>query len=216
VIVEDRGIFDQCTDTIVRQVDDIRRMVDEFSRFARMPKPVMTAESIADVVRESVFLMRVGNTDIDITAEVDDDPMPAHFDRRLISQALTNLIKNATEAIAAVPAQELGRGSIKVSATREGDQIAIDILDNGIGLPKENRNRLLEPYVTTREKGTGLGLAIVGRIVEEHGGRIELRDASDKVPGQRGAWVRLMFSAEGKQGSDKNEPQTLSEQSHAG
>jgi two-component system, NtrC family, nitrogen regulation sensor histidine kinase NtrY len=215
VIVEDRGIFDQCTDTIVRQVDDIRRMVDEFSRFARMPKPVMTTESIADVVRESVFLMRVGNAEIDITAEVDDGPMPAHFDRRLISQALTNLIKNATEAIAAVPPEELGRGSIKVSASREGDEIAIDIVDNGIGLPKENRNRLLEPYVTTREKGTGLGLAIVGRIVEEHGGRIELRDASDKVPGQRGAWVRLMFSAEAK-GSEKTEPQTLSEQSHAG
>jgi two-component system nitrogen regulation sensor histidine kinase NtrY len=217
VITQDRGVFDQCTDTIVRQVDDIRRMVDEFSRFARMPKPVMTAENIADVVRESVFLMRVGNAEIDISAEISEDPMPAHFDRRLISQALTNLIKNATEAIAAVPPEELGRGSIKVSATREGNNIAIDIVDNGIGLPRENRSRLLEPYVTTREKGTGLGLAIVGRIVEEHGGRIELRDASDKVPGQRGAWIRLIVNAEGeKPGADTNETQTLSEQSHAG
>jgi two-component system, NtrC family, nitrogen regulation sensor histidine kinase NtrY len=216
VIAEDRGVFDQCTDTIVRQVDDIRRMVDEFSRFARMPKPVMSAENIADVVRESVFLMRVGNADIDITAEIGEDPMPARFDRRLISQALTNLIKNATEAIAAVPQDELGRGSIKVSANREAGDIVIDLVDNGIGLPKENRSRLLEPYVTTREKGTGLGLAIVGRIVEEHGGRIDLRDASDKIAGQRGAWVRLIFSAEGKPASDTNEPQTLSEQSHAG
>jgi two-component system, NtrC family, nitrogen regulation sensor histidine kinase NtrY len=216
VIAEDRGVFDQCTDTIVRQVDDIRRMVDEFSRFARMPKPVMSAENIADVVRESVFLMRVGNADIDITAEIGEDPMPAHFDRRLISQALTNLIKNATEAIAAGPQDELGRGSIKVSANREAGDIVIDLVDNGVGLPKENRSRLLEPYVTTREKGTGLGLAIVGRIVEEHGGRIELRDASDKIAGQRGAWVRLIFSAEGKPASDTNEPQTLSEQSHAG
>jgi two-component system, NtrC family, nitrogen regulation sensor histidine kinase NtrY len=216
VINEDRSVFDQCTDTIVRQVDDIRRMVDEFSRFARMPKPVMGADNIADVVRESVFLMRVGNADIDISAEIGEDPMPGHFDRRLISQALTNLIKNATEAIAAVPQDELGRGSIKVSASREAGDIVIDIVDNGIGLPKENRSRLLEPYVTTREKGTGLGLAIVGRIVEEHGGRIELRDASGKVAGQRGAWVRLIFSAEGKQASDKPEPQQLSEQSHAG
>ena len=135
------------------------------------------------MVRQAVFLMRVGNTDIDISAEIDDDPMPARFDRRLISQALTNLIKNATEAIAAVPAQELGRGSIKVIASPRRRPVAIDILDNGIGLPKENRNRLLEPYVTTREKGTGLGLAIVGRIVEEHGGRIELRDASGQGAG---------------------------------
>ena len=96
---------------------------------------------------------------------------------------LTNVIKNATEAIAAVPPAELGKGTIRVFAAREGDDIVIDVVDNGIGLPKENRSRLLEPYVTTREKGTGLGLAIVGRIVEEHGGQIELRDAAEKIPG---------------------------------
>ena len=119
--------------------------------------------------------------------------MPARFDRRLISQALTNIIKNASEAIAAVPQTERGRGRIRVIAAREGDDIVIDVIDNGIGLPKENRNRLLEPYVTTREKGTGLGLAIVGRILEEHGGGIELRDAAEKFPGERGAWMRLHF-----------------------
>ena len=198
MIVEDRGVFEQCTDTIVRQVDDIRRMVDEFSRFARMPKPTIAAEDLADTVREAVFLMRVGNADIDIEADVAEDPMPARFDRRLISQAITNIIKNATEAIAAVPSGELGKGSIHVFAAREGDDIVIDVVDNGIGLPKENRSRLLEPYVTTREKGTGLGLAIVGRIVEEHGGSIELRDAADKIPGQRGAWVRVRFAAASK------------------
>jgi len=111
------------------------------------------------------------------------------------AQALTNIIKNATEAIAAVPAAELGRGRIQVRAGREGDDIVIDVIDNGIGLPKENRSRLLEPYVTTREKGTGLGLAIVGKILEDHGGRIELRDASEKIPGARGAWMRLRFAA---------------------
>jgi two-component system nitrogen regulation sensor histidine kinase NtrY len=124
--------------------------------------------------------------------------MPAQFDRRLISQALTNIIKNATEAIAAVPPAELGKGSIKVFAARDGDNIVIDVVDNGIGLPKENRSRLVEPYVTTREKGTGLGLAIVGRILEEHGGAIELRDAAEKIPGQRGAWMHMYFAAASK------------------
>jgi two-component system nitrogen regulation sensor histidine kinase NtrY len=189
-------VFQQCTDTIVRQVDDIKRMVDEFSRFARMPKPVMTAEDVADTVRQVIFLQRVGNADMDIDLEIAQEPMPAKFDRRLISQALTNIIKNATEAIAAVPPGELGRGRIRVWAGREGNDIVIDVIDNGVGLPKENRSRLLEPYVTTREKGTGLGLAIVGRILEEHGGRIELGDAADKIPGQRGAWMRLRFAAE--------------------
>ena len=95
----------------------------------------------------------------------------------------------------------VGRGAIKVIAAREGENIVIDIIDNGIGLPKEGRSRLLEPYVTTREKGTGLGLAIVGRIFEEHGGGIELRDAEEKFPGQRGAWMRVYFLAAGKEGA---------------
>ena len=197
-IGDDREVFEQCTETIIRQVDDIRRMVDEFSRFARMPKPVFAADDLADTIRQAVFLMRVGNADIDIDAEIAEDPMPARFDRRLISQALTNIIKNATEAIAAVPPAELGKGVIRVFAERHGEDIVIDVVDNGIGLPKDRRSRLLEPYVTTREKGTGLGLAIVSRIVEEHGGRIELRDASERIPGQRGALVRMRIAAQGK------------------
>jgi two-component system nitrogen regulation sensor histidine kinase NtrY len=197
VIVEDKGVFEQCTDTIVRQVDDIRRMVDEFSRFARMPKPVMEGEDVADTVRQAVFLMKVGHPDLDIVAEIKQDPMRAQFDRRLISQALTNIIKNATEAIEQVPPEELGRGRIDVIAARENDDIVIDVIDNGIGLPKVSRARLLEPYVTTRQKGTGLGLAIVGRVLEDHGGRIELKDASDFRPGQRGAWMRLRFAVSG-------------------
>ncbi|MFY9684191.1 MAG: PAS domain-containing sensor histidine kinase [Pseudolabrys sp.] len=208
MIQEDRGVFEQCTDTIVRQVEDIRRMVDEFSHFARMPKPVMSTEDVADAVRQTVFLMRVGNSEIDIDTKIDEDPMPAWFDRRLISQALTNIIKNATEAIAAVPSEERGKGVIRVTAAREGDDVLIDVIDNGIGLPKSNRSRLLEPYVTTREKGTGLGLAIVGRIIEEHGGSIELRDASEKISGQRGAWVRIRFSAAGKAEHSQSEQPT--------
>jgi two-component system nitrogen regulation sensor histidine kinase NtrY len=207
MIGDDRAVFEQCTDTIVRQVDDIRRMVDEFSRFARMPKPVITAEDVADTVRQAVFLMRVGHSEIDIDCDISEDPMPARFDRRLISQALTNLIKNATEAIAAVPPADLGKGSIRIFGTREGGDIVIDVVDNGIGLPKENRSRLLEPYVTTREKGTGLGLAIVGRIVEDHGGSIELHDAGGKIPGQRGAWVRVRFAAAGNAQASEPEKQ---------
>src|SRR5882757_4148462 len=196
-ITEDKAIFEQCTDTIIRQVDDIRRMVDEFSRFARMPKPVIEGEDVADTVRQAVFLMKVGHSDIDIEAEIKHEPMRAQFDRRLISQALTNIIKNATEAIEVVPAEELGKGRIDVIAARENDDIVIDVIDNGIGLPKVSRARLLEPYVTTREKGTGLGLAIVGRVLEDHGGRIELNDAADIRPGARGAWMRLRFAVSG-------------------
>jgi len=135
--------------------------------------------------------------EIDIEAEIKNEPMQAQFDRRLISQALTNIIKNATEAIEAVPAAELGKGRIDVIAARDNDDIVIDVIDNGIGLPKVSRARLLEPYVTTREKGTGLGLAIVGRVLEDHGGRIELHDAADIRPDARGAWMRLRFAISG-------------------
>ncbi len=196
-ITEDKLVFDQCTDTIIRQVDDIRRMVDEFSRFARMPKPVIEGEDVADIVRQAVFLMKVPHPELDIEAEIKEDPLKAQFDRRLISQAVTNIIKNATEAIEQVPAGELGKGRIDVISQRENEDILIDVIDNGIGLPKVARQRLLEPYVTTRAKGTGLGLAIVGRVLEDHGGRIELKDASDFRPGQRGAWMRLRFSVTG-------------------
>ena len=213
-ITDDPAVFYQCTDTIVRQVDDIKRMVDEFSKFARMPKAEIAAEDVAETVRQVVFLQRVGNDDIDIELVLAEDPMPARFDRRLISQGLANIIKNATEAIAAAPQAE--RGRILVVTAREGEYVVIDVIDNGIGLPKENRNRLLEPYVTTREKGTGLGLAIVGRILEEHGGRIELRDASEKNPGERGAWMRLRFVDErappaSSSDQNRNKDQVVSE-----
>src|ERR1700761_7273798 len=203
---KDKSIFDQCTDTIVRQVDDIRRMVDEFARFARMPKPVIEGEDVADTVRQAVFLMKVGHPDLDIEVELKQDPLRAQFDRRLISQALTNIIKTATEAIEAVPPDELGKGRIDVVAGREGDDIVIDVIDNGIGLPKVARSRLLEPYVTTREKGTGLGLAIVGRVLEDHGGGIELHDASDIRPGSRGAWMRLRFAISGHAPNAETKP----------
>jgi two-component system nitrogen regulation sensor histidine kinase NtrY len=163
----------------------------------------MQPEDVADTVRQVVFLMRVGHPDIDIDLSISEDPMPARFDRRLVSQGLTNIIKNGTEAIGALP-EGSGKGRIVVTATHEGEQVNIDVIDNGIGLPTENRSRLLEPYVTTREKGTGLGLAIVGKILEEHGGGIELHDAAEKIAGQRGAWVRLHFAVNPPQASATN------------
>jgi two-component system nitrogen regulation sensor histidine kinase NtrY len=194
---DDKAVFAQCTDTIVRQVDDIRRMVDEFSSFARMPKPQPERENLAETVQQVVFLMRMGHPDVEIVSRLPDEETPALFDRRLISQALTNIIKNATEAIAAVPAEERGQGVVVVELRKEpGGILAIEITDNGKGLPKDQRQRLLEPYMTTREGGTGLGLAIVGKILEDHGGGIELLDRRDD-PSARGACVRLWFPAAG-------------------
>ncbi|HEY9213414.1 MAG TPA: PAS domain-containing sensor histidine kinase [Ancylobacter sp.] len=194
VIGEDREVFDQCTETIIRQVGDIGRMVDEFSSFARMPKPVVEAQDVAETVRQVVFLMRVGNPDIDIQFTVPEAPIVARFDRRLISQAVTNIVKNATEAFVTSPGEELTTTPrIKVDVEADETMVTINVIDNGKGLPTENRARLLEPYVTTREKGTGLGLAIVGKIMEEHGGGIELDDA----PGGRGAWIRLRLARDG-------------------
>ena len=190
VITEDREVFDQCTATIVRQVDDIKRMVDEFSSFARMPKPTIGREDIVDTVRQITFLMRMGSPGIDVRDELPDRPLVTLFDRRLISQAVTNIIKNATEAIEAVPEAERGPGIISVALRDEGEAVSITVTDNGKGFPKEGRQRLLEPYMTTRDGGTGLGLAIVSKILEEHGGGIELRDN----PAGRGGQVRLWLS----------------------
>jgi two-component system nitrogen regulation sensor histidine kinase NtrY len=197
-LTEDREVFEQCTDTIIRQVGDIGRMVDEFSSFARMPKPVVEAQDLAETIRQTVFLMRVGNPDIEFESELPHGGIQARFDRRLISQALTNLLKNAVEAIGAVPPDRRRKGRVRVRADSDGEFAVIDITDNGAGLPKENRDRLLEPYVTTREKGTGLGLAIVAKIFEDHGGKIELHDAPDSGDGSGGAWIRATLLLGGK------------------
>jgi two-component system nitrogen regulation sensor histidine kinase NtrY len=184
-------VFDQCTDTIIRQVDDIKRMVDEFSSFARMPKPLPESEDLLGTIRQVLFLMRIGNPDIAIVENVPAAPVTALYDRRLVAQALTNIVKNATEAIGAYRSEgaELGyKPLIEVNLQVDEAQITIDVIDNGKGFPKEARARLLEPYMTTRNGGTGLGLAIVGKILEEHGGGIALLDRAD---GQRGACVRL-------------------------
>jgi two-component system nitrogen regulation sensor histidine kinase NtrY len=205
-ITEDKEIFDQCTATIVRQVEDIRRMVDEFSSFARMPKPSLTQDDIAETVRQIVFLMRVGNPELTISENLPSGAVSARFDRRLLSQALTNVIKNATEAIEAVPMEERGPGRIDVVFERREDgRIVIDVIDNGKGLPADQRQKLLEPYMTTREGGTGLGLAIVGKILEDHGGGIELLDRPDAAEGKRGARIRLWFPETGPESEENRD-----------
>ena len=211
-IVADREIFDQCTDTIVRQVSDIGRMVDEFSSFARMPKPQMSDQNLVEAIREAVFMQKVAHRDIQFLSDFNKQPLKGNFDSRLISQAITNVIKNAAEAIEAVPANELKKGKIEIRSYKEGEFLVVDIIDNGKGLPKINRQKLLEPYMTTREKGTGLGLAIVRKVMEDHGGNIYLMDPPKDWLGveneNRGAMMRLRMRAKGKAGENEYDNQT--------
>ncbi|WP_099867754.1 sensor histidine kinase NtrY-like [Pararhizobium haloflavum] len=198
---DDRTIFDQCTDTIVRQVEDIGKMVDEFSAFARMPKPTKERQDLRAIVKDAVFLREVSRNDIAFTQDLGDEPMDGMYDGRMLGQAFANLIKNATEAIDAVPPDAVRDGKrIAVRASREGDMTIVDIIDNGRGLPTENRNRILEPYITMREKGTGLGLAIVKKIVEDHHGSLELHDAPQDFDAHGGAMVRVKLRPEGLEG----------------
>ncbi|WP_281017230.1 MULTISPECIES: PAS domain-containing sensor histidine kinase [unclassified Minwuia] len=187
-ITTDPEIFIQCTDTIVRQVGDIGRMIEEFSAFARMPAPVFRPEDLADLIRQSAFAAEVANPDIDYQLELEALESPLICDRRQVAQVLTNVLKNASEAISG---RENGTeaGRIRVTLKCHNDVAVIAVTDNGIGLPETARDRLTEPYVTTRDKGTGLGLAIVRKIMEEHSGVLQIGDAPDGP----GAEVRLCF-----------------------
>lgn len=173
-IETDPATFERLTDTIVRQVGDLRRMVDEFSSFARMPKPVFREEALIDICRQAVFLHEVAHPAIRFSIDAPEPGLTLVCDRRQLGQALTNLVKNGVEAIE--EKHEKVDGVVNVSLRRAADrEIILTVSDNGIGLPKE-RDRLAEPYMTTRERGTGLGLAIVKKIVEEHGGTLSFHD----------------------------------------
>lgn len=190
-ITNDPETFQVCTDTIVRHVGDIGRMVDEFSAFARMPTPVMRKEDIGKLVGQAIFLQRTAQPQVHFSFTPPQEPVMLACDGRQVAQALTNLIKNAIEAIEGrhqVEAAEAPEGAIAVTLETAGTNCVIEIADNGKGLPKTNRNRLTEPYVTTRERGTGLGLAIVKKIMEDHGGDLVLRDREGG-----GAVVSLVF-----------------------
>jgi len=190
-ITTDADTFQVCTDTIVRHVGDIGRMVDEFSAFARMPAPVMRKENLGKLVEQAMFLQRTAQTNVHFTYKPPREPVVLACDGRQVGQALTNLLKNALESIEgrqqrdgeATPA-----GAITVKLRNKGGNCIIEIADNGKGLPEANRHRLTEPYVTTRERGTGLGLAIVKKIMEDHGGDLILRDREGG-----GAVVSLVF-----------------------
>ena len=185
-ITTDKDTFVQCTDTIVRQVGDIGRMVDEFSSFARMPSPVMKEEDLRRVCQEAMFLQRNAHREISFSLSIPDAPVVQKCDRRLVAQALTNLLQNAVDALA----QNSGACEVTLTLAATETAVSIAIADNGIGLPEQGRERLTEPYVTTREKGTGLGLAIVKKIMEDHGG--ELLMANNEP---RGARMTLVFRA---------------------
>lgn len=192
-IETDGELFDELTNTIVRQVGDLRKMVDEFSSFARLPKPVFRPEDAQDLVKQALFLQEVGHPEIFYSfASKAAGRATILCDRHQLGQAMTNVLKNAAEAIEARArnAEPDYRGRIAVSLDTSDTMVTIAVVDNGIGLPQD-KERIVEPYVTTREKGTGLGLAIVNKIVEEHGGDMGFAGAADEVTGTR---VTLRFA----------------------
>ncbi len=184
-ITSDLETFDRCTDTIIRQVGDIGRMVDEFSAFARMPAPRFEPANLTEMLRQGVFAQRFVDPEIEVVMSDLGEDVLITCDGRMVGQALTNILKNAGEAVGArrlVSAEPRGRICATLVATDE--DLCVIIEDNGVGLPTRDRDRLTEPYVTTREKGTGLGLAIVKRIMEDHEGSLVLTDARE-LPGAR-------------------------------
>ncbi|MEO5706962.1 MAG: ATP-binding protein [Alteraurantiacibacter sp.] len=189
-IEKDAELFDELTGTIIRQVGDLRKMVDEFSSFARLPKPVFRQEDAVDLVRQSLFLQEVANPDIAYTIDSDPEVPPISCDRHQFGQAMTNVLKNAAEAIEARrrDAEPDYRGRVAITVTVEPHYLRVQVTDNGVGLPS-GRGDIMEPYVTTREKGTGLGLAIVKKIVEEHGGELAFNAAE-----QGGTRASLRFA----------------------
>lgn len=190
-LADDFEVFDKCISTIVRQVGDIGRMVDEFSSFARMPTAAPVTGDLSDTIRQAVFLESVRQPEITILANLPEVPIITDFDDRLLSQGLTNLIKNSVESIESVGLNKISNPIILISAAIENDFVRIDVSDNGKGWPSENKQRLLEPYMTTREKGTGLGLAIVAKIIEQHDGTVELLDSPPDMEGRVGACFRI-------------------------
>ena len=197
-ITQDRDTFEKLTDTIVRQVGDIKTMVDEFASFARIPQPEIENADIRAAVQEPMILFRESHPAVAYEMRLPQVPLIVACDRRLITQALTNLVKNATESVQAVAdhrdCSKDFQGRVTATLKQIDQQIIIEVQDNGLGLPKQNRARLLEPYVTTKgNKGTGLGLAIVQKITEQHGGRLALEDAPTGSDGRRGALVRIVI-----------------------
>jgi two-component system nitrogen regulation sensor histidine kinase NtrY len=214
-IKSDVETFTVCTDTIVRHVGDIGRMIDEFSSFARMPTPVLKPENLVEIVHRAVFLQRTAHPEIVFEPVFPAGPVAVNCDARLVGQALINIVKNAIESIEARRAEDSASptGCIRVSVAEADGQAAVIIEDNGKGLPQHGREQLTEPYVTTRTKGTGLGLAIVKKIMEDHHGELVLEDGETE-----GARVSLHFAASEIRAAQRldaaDEPMELSPISH--
>ncbi|MAI48959.1 MAG: two-component sensor histidine kinase [Rhodospirillaceae bacterium] len=192
-VTSDPETFSNCTDTIIRQVGDIGRMVDEFSAFARMPRAEMEKVNIEQICRQAVVLPRSAHPGIEFVMEIPSDPILISGDVHQLSQVLTNLLQNAIDAIDGRISEiekDLPRGAIRLALSVSGDHVEIEITDNGIGLPVDKRDQLTEPYITTRAKGTGLGLAIVRTILEDHAAVLELKDRDD---GEPGASIRVIM-----------------------
>jgi two-component system, NtrC family, nitrogen regulation sensor histidine kinase NtrY len=205
-VTSDPETFSNCTDTIIRQVGDIGRMVDEFSSFARMPRPEMESTNLASICREALVLPKSAHPEISFVSAIPDTPVPISGDPRQLSQVLTNLIQNAVDAIegrVAARDEKLPRGAIQVELSVVNDDAVIEVVDNGKGLPAAERDRLTEPYVTTRTKGTGLGLAIVKTILEDHDAVLELKDRDD---GQQGTSVKVAIPLLAPDGQKRPEP----------
>jgi two-component system nitrogen regulation sensor histidine kinase NtrY len=194
MVGEERAALEQYADVIVRQTGDLRRIVDEFSKFARMPAPERRSLDLGRLLSEAVLLQESARPEIRFALELPDHAVLAHLDPTMINQAVTNLLKNAAEAVEDRMAAAGGpQGEIRVRLSDDPERIAIDIQDNGPGLPEEPM-QLFEPYVTHRAKGTGLGLPIVKKIVEEHEGAIELMPAPAFAEGATpGAWARIVL-----------------------
>ena len=197
-------VFEKCTETIIRQVGDIRGMVDEFSSFARMPSAVLEPVDLTQVTKDGIVLQKASFEDVRIETDIPGKPLVVSADRRLVTQAITNLVKNAKESVdSRLVKNPEPPGRIRISLKTTETEAIISVCDNGTGLPKNNRQRLTEPYMTTREKGTGLGLAIVKRIMQDHNGTISLDDAPADFDGGMGAMISLFFPLGKIQASDK-------------
>jgi len=199
-ITSDPQVFAQCTDTIIRQVGDIGRMIDEFSAFARMPSPNFSVENLRDLVQQALFMQQVAHPNIEFVSKLPEGAVELMCDRHQAAQVLTNLLQNAADAINEARQGEASypKGKIDVVVADNGSTVAVEILDNGPGLPVDQRDRLFEPYVTTRTKGTGLGLAIVKKVMEDHAGELFLENGPNG-----GACARLVFHREARESPDE-------------
>ncbi|MEK9994579.1 MAG: ATP-binding protein, partial [Hydrogenophilales bacterium] len=191
-IVNDIEVFEDCTDTIIRQVGDLGKIVDEFSAFAKVPSAKMNKYDICDTIRQAVLLQKITFDSIKIKLNIPGNEIIFNFDRRLISQALINLIKNSSESIFSNN-KNVTEGAIEITLNDLDDQVSIQIKDNGIGFPSADTDKLLEPYYTTREMGTGIGLSVVKNIIEVHKGQIKLDNNISENSSVIGAIVTLII-----------------------